>query len=54
MEVRWKAGTEIIEAPKGKSETTTYAVTNTIEYAPTQLDRSVINRNKENDFDWLY
>ena len=27
-----EAGTEIIEAPKGKSETTTYAVTNTIEY----------------------
>ncbi len=41
-----EAGTEIIEAPKGKSETTTYAVTNTIEYAPTQLDRSVINRNQ--------
>ena len=41
-----EAGTEIVEIPKRKSEATTYAVANTIEYAPVQLDRSVINRNQ--------
>ncbi len=41
-----EAGTEIIETPRGKNEITTYTVTQPIGYNPTQLDRSVINRDQ--------
>ncbi len=41
-----EAGTEIVEMPRGKTESATYAVTQPIEYEPTQLDRSVINRDQ--------
>ena len=40
-------GTEVVETPRRKGgKTTTYNVNQTIEYAPTQLDRSVINRDQ--------
>lgn len=41
-----EAGTEIVETARGKNESTTYTVTQPIEYAPIQLDRSVINRDQ--------
>ena len=41
-----EAGTEIVETPKGKTESVTYTVTTLVSYEPTQLDRSVINRNQ--------
>lgn len=41
-----EAGTEIVETARGKNESTTYTVTQPVEYAPIQLDRSVINRDQ--------
>lgn len=42
-----EAGTEVVETPRYKDgKATTYNVNQTIEYDPTQLDRSVINRDQ--------
>lgn len=41
-----EAGTEIVETARGKNDSTTYTVTQPVEYAPIQLDRSVINRDQ--------
>ncbi|MDE5598420.1 MAG: type I restriction endonuclease subunit R, partial [Lachnospiraceae bacterium] len=41
-----EAGTEIVEAPRGRNESTTYTATQSIEYDSVQLDRSVINRDQ--------
>ena len=46
QEGKIEAGAEIVEMPRGKTESATYAVTQPIEYDPTQLDRSVINRDQ--------
>ncbi len=40
-----EAGTEIIETPRRRNEPVTYTATQPIEYAPIQLDQSVINKN---------
>ena len=41
-----EVGTEIIETPRRRNEPVTYTATQPIEYAPIQLDRSVINRDQ--------
>ncbi len=41
-----EAGTKIMETPRRKDESVSYTVTQPIEYEPTQLDRSVINRDQ--------
>ena len=41
-----EAGTDIVETPRRKNEPVTYTATQPIEYAPIQLDRSVINRDQ--------
>ncbi len=41
-----EAGTEIVETTRDKTESAVYTVTQPIEYDPTQLDRSVINRDQ--------
>ena len=41
-----EAGTEIAERPRGKNEAAIYKATQPIEYAPSQLDRSIINRDQ--------
>ncbi len=41
-----EAGTDIVETPRCKNEPVTYTATQPIEYAPIQLDRSVINRDQ--------
>lgn len=39
-------GTEVIETPRGKGSGTTYTVAQTVEYEPSQLDRTVINKEQ--------
>jgi type I restriction enzyme R subunit len=41
-----KEGSKVIETPRGKSRSTTYTATQTIEYEPSQLDRTVINKEQ--------